>query len=129
MAGKLAEMKEGKTMRMQTKLPIVTVVGAAALLLTVLAVVIAPPSQTAYAQNEPVGDNSTVHRRNHDPGRPTLCENHLQNFQDVTVLTNVHKTFERGQTSPVTIVTIVEVIDLTTFEKRTNHATGLDVYR
>ena len=40
-------------MRMQTKLPIVTVVGAAALLLTVLAVVIAPPSQTAYAQNDP----------------------------------------------------------------------------
>ena len=45
MTGKLADRKEGKTMRMQTKLPIVTVVGAAALLLTVLAVVIAPPSQ------------------------------------------------------------------------------------
>ena len=40
-------------MRMQTKLSIVTVVGAAALLLTVLAVVIAPPSKTAYAQDEP----------------------------------------------------------------------------
>ena len=37
-------------MRMQTKLPIVTVVGAAALLLTVLAVVIASRAQTAYAQ-------------------------------------------------------------------------------
>ena len=45
MAGELAEMKEGKTMRMETKLPIVTVVGAAALLLAVLAVVIAPRSQ------------------------------------------------------------------------------------
>ena len=45
-------MKEGKTMRMETKLPIVTVVGAAALLLAVLAVVIAPRSQTAYAQSQ-----------------------------------------------------------------------------
>ena len=49
MTGKLADRKEGKTMQMRTKLPIITVVGAAALLLTVLAVVIAPPSQTAYA--------------------------------------------------------------------------------
>ena len=40
-------------MRMQTKLSIVTVVGAVALLLTVLAGVIAPRPQTAYAQNEP----------------------------------------------------------------------------
>ena len=73
MAGKLADRKEGKTMRMQTKLPIVTVVGAAALLLTVLAVVIAPRPQTAYAQKTRIADSSsnsgssTVHRRNHDP--------------------------------------------------------------
>ena len=52
-------------MRMQTKLSIVTLVGAGALLLTVLAVVIAPRPQTAYAQSPSTVDNSTVHRRNH----------------------------------------------------------------
>ena len=42
-------------MRMQTKLSIVTLVGAGALLLTVLAVVIAPRPQTVYAhaQSDP----------------------------------------------------------------------------
>ena len=46
-------------MRMQTKLSIVTVVGAVALLLTVLAGVIAPRPQTAYAQQNT--DPPTVH--------------------------------------------------------------------
>ena len=54
-SGKLADRKEGKTMKMRTKLPIVSLVGAGALLLTVLAGVIAPRPQTAYAQqnNDP----------------------------------------------------------------------------
>ena len=52
MAAKLADRKETKTMRMQTKLSIVTVVGAGALLLIALAVIIAPRPQTAHAQND-----------------------------------------------------------------------------
>ena len=38
-------------MQMRTKLPIVFLVGAGALLLTALAVLIAPRTQTVYAQN------------------------------------------------------------------------------
>ena len=54
MTGKLADRKEGKTMKMRTKLPIVSLVGAGALLLTVLAVIIAPGAQIAYAQSPSV---------------------------------------------------------------------------
>ena len=52
-AGKLADKREAKTMRMRTKLPIVTLVGAGALLLTTLAAIFTLRSQTAYAQDTP----------------------------------------------------------------------------
>ena len=84
-AGKLADRKEGKTMQMRTKLAIVTVIGAGALLIAVLAVFIASRPQIAYAQNSQptvqIGLNNVF--GNATRGQP-LAQYTFKNFQSIT---------------------------------------------
>ena len=77
-------------MRMRTKLSIVTVVGAGALLLIALAVIIAPPPQIAFAQNP---QPSVRIELNHYIGKATYGQNLanyiFENFQTITCDKNV----------------------------------------
>ncbi len=72
-------------MQMQTKLLIVTVFGAGALLIAALAVIIAPRPQIAYAQNpQPTVQIELNHIfGNATPGRP-LARYTFRNFQSIT---------------------------------------------
>ena len=73
-------------MRMRTKLPIVFLVGAGALLLAALAVVVAPRAQTVYAQNPgpsvEIGPEPLQRARDTWPGPGAV---HLQEYSKLKV--------------------------------------------
>ena len=92
-------------MQMRTKLLIVTVFGAGALLIAALAVIIAPPPQIAYAQNsQPTVQIELNHTfGNATPGQP-LAQYTFLNFQSITCNANDgnQHSVDRSRT-PVTI--------------------------
>ena len=72
-------------MRIRTRLPIVTLVGAGALLLIALAVIIAPRTQTVYAQNPgpSVEIDLNSYNGSAEHGQP-LAQYTFKNFQSIT---------------------------------------------
>ena len=83
-AGKLVDRRKVKTMRMQTKLPIVALVGAGALLLVALAVILTLRSQTAFAQNGPTVEIDLNSHNGITKHGQSVAQYTFRNFQDIT---------------------------------------------
>ncbi len=71
-------------MRMRTKLPIVTLVGAGALLLAALAVIFTLRAQTAYAQNGPTVEIDLNSYKGITKQGQSVARYTFKNFQDIT---------------------------------------------